>query len=149
VTGSVVASALSYVAYALGMGTILTALAIAAAVSRRGLALALRRVVPYVHRASGALLFLAGAYVVYYWAFFLLPGSMTRTSGRSVIERGELISSRAATWLASETGKTVATIALLGLALLAIWALSRMLRAKRLERDTGLVFAHRRRPASR
>ncbi len=125
VTGSVAGSALSFVAYAAGMGTILTALAVAAALSQKGLALALRRVVPYVSRASGALLLLAGAYVVYYWGFFLLPGSDARTSGRSLIDRGGLLSSRAATWLGSDTGKTVAVALLAVLAALVLWALWR------------------------
>ena len=127
VTGSAGASALSYLAYAGGMGTILTALAVGAALSRRGLALALRRLVPYVGRASGALLMLAGAYVVYYWGFFLLPGSATRTGGRALIDRGELISSRLSTWLSSETGKTVATVVFAAVAALAVWALWRRL----------------------
>jgi cytochrome c biogenesis protein CcdA len=125
VTGSLAASALSFLAYAAGMGTVLTALAVAAALSRQGLALALRRLVPYVNRGSGALLLLAGAYVVYYWAFFVLPGSDTRTSGRSLINQGETLSSRAATWLGSSTGQTVATVVLGALAVLIVWALVR------------------------
>src|SRR5207253_2456861 len=125
VTRSLAASALSFLAYAAGMGTILTALAVAAALSQQGLARALRRLVPYVNRVSGALLLAAGAYVVYYWAFFLLPGSDTRSSGRSVLDRGELFSSRAATWLGSQTGKTAATVLLSTLAVLAVWALAR------------------------
>lgn len=52
VTGSLAGSALSFLAYAAGMGTILTALAVAAALSQQGLARALRRLVPYVNRAS-------------------------------------------------------------------------------------------------
>ena len=143
VTGGVGASALSYVAYALGMGTILTALAIAAALSRRGLALALRRVLPYVQRASGLLLLLAGAYVVYYWAFFLLPDSETRT-GRGVIERGEHTSSRLATWLSSDTGKTTATVAFAALVALALWAAWHAH-----QRDSAAGSARRRRAASR
>lgn len=127
VTGSIAESALSFVAYAAGMGTILTALAVAAALSQQGLALALRRFVPYVGRVSGALLLLAGAYVVYYWAFFLLPGSDTRTSGRSLIDRGELLSSRIATWLSSGSGQTVAAILLAALGALIVWALARPL----------------------
>ena len=130
VTGSVAASALTFVAYAAGMGTILTALAVAAALSQQGLALALRRFMPYVNRVSGALLLLAGGYVVYYWAFFLLPGSDTRTSGRSVIDRGGEISSRIATWLGSSTGKTVAAALLAGLGALVVWALWRRLFAE-------------------
>lgn len=125
VTGSLAGSALSFLAYAAGMGTILTALAVAAALSQQGLARALRRAVPYVNRAGGALLLLAGAYVVYYWAFFLWPGSDTRTSGRSPIDQGELLSSRIATWLSSGNGQTAATIVLTALGLLAIWALAR------------------------
>jgi cytochrome c biogenesis protein CcdA len=125
VTGSLAASALSFLAYAAGMGTILTALALAAALSQQGLGRALRRLVPYFNRASGALLLLAGAYVVYYWAFFLLPGSDTRTS--SLINRGEGLSSQAANWLGSDSGQTVATAALATIATLAGWALWRWL----------------------
>jgi cytochrome c biogenesis protein CcdA len=138
VTGSLAGSALSFVAYAAGMGTVLTALAVAAALSQQGLARALRRVVPYVNRGSGALLMLAGAYVVYYWAFFLLPGSDTRTRGRSLINQGESLSSQAATWLSSSTGHTVIS-ALLGLlAALALWALARwVLRAPKKPAETA------------
>ncbi len=127
VTGSLAGSALSFLAYAAGMGTILTALAVAAALSQQGLARVLRRFVPYVNRAAGALLLLAGGYVVYYWAFFLLPGSDTRTSGRSLIDRGESLSSQAATWLGSDTGQTVASAVLAALAALIAWALWRWL----------------------
>ncbi|HZT53373.1 MAG TPA: hypothetical protein VE995_03235, partial [Gaiellaceae bacterium] len=127
VTGSLAGSALSFLAYAAGMGTILTALAVAAALSQQGLARALRRLVPYVNRASGALLALAGAYVVYYWAFFLWPGSDTRTSGRSLINRGETVSSQAATWLGSNAGQTVASAGLAALVALIAWTLWRRL----------------------
>ncbi len=127
VTGSLAGSALSLLAYAAGMGTILTALAVAAALSQQGLARALRRLVPYVNRASGALLALAGAYVAYYWAFFLWPGSATRSSGRSLIDRGETLSSQAATWLGSSTGQTVASAVLAALIALIGWALWRRL----------------------
>ena len=137
VTGSLAGSAFSFLAYAAGMGTILTALAVAAALSQQGLARALRHLVPYVNRASGALLLLAGAYVVYYWAFFLLPGSDTRTSGRSLIDRGESFSSQAATWLGSGMGQTVATIVLATIAALVASALWRWLRPDRERRPHG------------
>lgn len=140
VTGSLAGSAFSFLAYAAGMGTVLTALAVAAALSQQGLARALRQVVPYVNRASGALLLLAGAYVVYYWAFFLLPGSDTRTSGRSLINRGESLSSQASTWLGSGTGQTVATAVLATVAVLVTWALWRWLfRPSRTAGDGALV----------
>src|SRR5436305_11936447 len=109
------------------MGAILSALVLGAVLSRAGFALMLRRFGPYVSRVAGVLLVLAGAYVVYYWAYFLLPGSDTRTSGRSVIDRGELISSRIATWLGSETGKTVVVSLLAALGAVIVWALWRRL----------------------
>jgi hypothetical protein len=127
VTGSFGLTVLSFLAYAAGMGAVLTALAIGAALSREGFAAVLRRFLPYVNRVAGGFLLLAGVYVVYYWAYFLLPGSATRTSGRSVIDRGELISSQAATWLSSSTGKTVAVSVLAGIAALTVWALWRRL----------------------
>ena len=142
VTGSLAGSAFSFLAYAAGMGTILTALAVAAALSQQGLARALRRFVPYVSRASGALLLLAGAYVVYYWAFFLLPGSDTRSSGRSLIDRGESLSSQAATWLGSGRGQTVATIVLATIAALVGWALWRWLRTARAAADPASGAEH-------
>ena len=142
VTGSLAGSALSFLAYAAGMGTILTALAVGAALSQQGLVLALRRLVPYVNRASGALLLLAGAYVVYYWAFFLLPGSDTRTSGRSLIDHGELLSSRIATWLSSGSGKTAATVLLTVLGVIVIWALSRPLFGATAQVPAELEAAH-------
>ncbi len=105
--------------------------------AQQGLARALRHLVPYVNRASGALLLLAGAYVVYYWAFFLLPGSDTRTSGRSLIDGGERFSSQAATWLGSGMGQTVATIVLATIAALVASALWRWLRPDRERRPHG------------
>jgi hypothetical protein len=128
-TGSLAGSALSFLAYAAGMGTVLTALAVAAALSRSGLALGLRRLLPYVGRASGALLVLAGAYVVYYWAFFLLPGSETRTGGREVIDEGQKLASRLAGWLGGSTGQAVAEAVLAAVALLLLWLGGRRLLA--------------------
>ncbi len=71
-TGSSIASAASFVAYALGMGTILTGLAVAAALSRSGLARSIRGAMPHVRRVSGAIVALAGLYVTYYWGSFVL-----------------------------------------------------------------------------
>ena len=67
VTGGMMASVFSFVAYAFGMGTIFTALAVGAALSRGGLAAVLGRLRPYMHRAAGAILLLAGVYVAVFW----------------------------------------------------------------------------------
>lgn len=56
-----------FAAYAAGMTVVLTALAIAAALAREGLARGLRRLMPYMSRIAGALLVATGAYLAYYW----------------------------------------------------------------------------------
>ena len=58
-----------FVVYALGMGLVVTALTVAVALAEVGLVGRLRRAMPYVSRASGILLVLAGAYVAWYGWF--------------------------------------------------------------------------------
>lgn len=57
-----------FVAYGLGIATVLMALSVAAAILRQGLARNLKRVLPYANRLAGGLLVIAGAYLAYYWA---------------------------------------------------------------------------------
>ena len=59
---------LVFVACAGGMALMLVTFAIAASLVRDGLARKLRRVAPHVGRISGALLFAAGIYLLYFWA---------------------------------------------------------------------------------
>ncbi len=56
-----------FVSYSLGMGAVLTILALSVALFKGGLANYLRRVVPYMGRIAGALLLVSGSYQVYYW----------------------------------------------------------------------------------
>jgi hypothetical protein len=58
-----------FVAYALGMGLVVTALTVAVALAKAGLVGRLRQAMPYVSRASGYLLIVAGAYVAWYGWF--------------------------------------------------------------------------------
>jgi cytochrome c-type biogenesis protein len=60
-------TALVFAAYGAGMAIVVTALALAAAFLRDGLARRLRSVLPYMSRLAGALLIVAGAYLAYYW----------------------------------------------------------------------------------
>lgn len=59
----------SFVAYGAGMGLLLTVLTVTLALARRGLVTGLRRALPYVQRASGALMVLMGAYLVWYGVY--------------------------------------------------------------------------------
>jgi cytochrome c biogenesis protein CcdA len=56
-----------FFSYSLGMGAVLTALALSIAVFHGGLAIYLRRVLPYMGRIAGALLLVSGSYQMYYW----------------------------------------------------------------------------------
>jgi cytochrome c-type biogenesis protein len=57
------------VAYAVGMGLLVTVLAVAVALAQDAVVGRMRRMLPWVNRLSGALLLLAGAYVVWYGAY--------------------------------------------------------------------------------
>ena len=59
-----------FIGYALGMGTILVAVTIGAALFRGAVARLLRAVVPYVHRTSALFLLGAGVYLLYYWLYY-------------------------------------------------------------------------------
>lgn len=63
---SVASGAAVFGAYALGFATLLTSLTVAIALARRSLLTTMRRTLPVMNRASGALLVLAGLYVAYY-----------------------------------------------------------------------------------
>lgn len=65
-TGNVLDGLAAFVAYALGMGLIVAVLSLLVAFAREAAVLRLRRLLPYVSRASGALLLAAGLYVTYY-----------------------------------------------------------------------------------
>ncbi|MGH8775023.1 MAG: cytochrome c biogenesis CcdA family protein [Jiangellaceae bacterium] len=60
-----------FVAYGVGMGLVVGVLAVSVALARDGFVRRLRAVMPYVGRLSGALLLLAGAYVIYYGVYEL------------------------------------------------------------------------------
>ncbi|MBB5788556.1 cytochrome c biogenesis protein CcdA [Jiangella mangrovi] len=61
----------AFVAYAVGMGLVVGVLAVAVALGGDSLVRRTRGLLPYVSRASGALLVLAGAYVAYYGSYEL------------------------------------------------------------------------------
>ncbi|MDA1129498.1 MAG: hypothetical protein O2913_12495 [Chloroflexi bacterium] len=64
------ASFTQFIGYALGMGAVLVAVTVCAAMFRGVVAQWLRRAVPYVHRMSALFLMGAGSYLIYYWVFY-------------------------------------------------------------------------------
>lgn len=66
-TEGLLSGVLQFVAYGLGMGMVITALTLSAALFKGALATFLRRLIPYIERLSAVLLVGAGVYIVYYW----------------------------------------------------------------------------------
>ncbi len=58
---------LQFVSFALGMGFIITLVAIGSALFKESVSRWLRRLVPVVARLSGLLLVFAGGYILYFW----------------------------------------------------------------------------------
>ena len=72
---NVVSGVATFAAYAAGMGLVLTVLTIAIALARRSLVARLRSLLPYVNRIAGALLVVAGAYVMWFAVVEIRLGS--------------------------------------------------------------------------
>lgn len=66
-----------FLAYAVGMGVVLMALAVAAAFARRGMVRLVGGLLPHVGRLSGLLLVVSGGYLVYYWARIRFGNQLT------------------------------------------------------------------------
>lgn len=134
-------SLLVFAAYGLGMALVLTALSVAAALAREGLARGLRRLVPYMSRIAGALLLVAGAYVSYYW-LRLEFGDNATLANDPIVGFGTRFTARLEV-LARGEGVLVLIAAgiFVGLALAAsLWQRSRRARAPQPARDPRLTL---------
>ncbi|HEC90108.1 MAG TPA: cytochrome c biogenesis protein CcdA [Alphaproteobacteria bacterium] len=116
--GSPVAAALNFIAYALGMGTVLTTLSVAAALAGNGFSNIVRKFLPYVNRAGGALLFLAGLYVSYFWGSALFAVDLP---GGSMLAAGESLSGDLRGWLGGEAGQFVVAAVMALLIAASVW----------------------------
>jgi cytochrome c-type biogenesis protein len=63
---NLLSSAVTFIAYSAGMAIVLLALTVSMGLARQSLLHTMRRALPYVSRAAGGLLVVAGAYVAYY-----------------------------------------------------------------------------------
>jgi cytochrome c biogenesis protein CcdA len=122
--GGPLAGVAALVAYGLGMGAVLTALALLVALFRDSALARMRAVTPYVGRISGAFLVLAGAYVIWYgWVEY-----------RSF--QGDFIAGGPVDWMASVSGSVSGWlnargwpfIALLVALMIVAWFATRLMR---------------------
>ncbi len=68
-SGGSLAAFTQFIAYSLGMGTIIFVMTLGAALFRRAMGRWLRVVAPHIHRLTAMFAIGAGAYLVYYWVF--------------------------------------------------------------------------------
>ncbi len=102
----------TFLAYGLGMSLVLMVVTLAVAVGKQGLVRRLRASARYVNRVAGAILVLAGGYIVWFWATNLAAGASS-LGERGAFRLVEGLSQRA---LAAVTGN----VAALGLGLAAV-----------------------------
>ncbi|MGH9119004.1 MAG: cytochrome c biogenesis CcdA family protein [Acidimicrobiales bacterium] len=78
----------TFVAYAVGMSVVVLIVTIALALAEHSLVARIRGLARHVNRAAGALLVIAGGYIVYYWAFNLStdPGETTGAGPARFVE---------------------------------------------------------------
>jgi cytochrome c-type biogenesis protein len=137
-TGTPIDLAVNLLAYALGMGTVLSTLGIVAATTGAGLG----GLSPHAHlvlRKLGAVLLLAAAaYVIFYWGRVVFGDVMVESR---IVYAGDRISSLMRGWLSRETGQMATGIALGTLLLIAVvawwWPFAGRGRADRLTKDRG------------
>ena len=103
-TESLARQAGNFVAYGVGMGAVVVALTIAAAVAKTQLATGLRKLLPYINRVSGAFLLIAGAYVAAY-GWFEWRVARNNLTKNWFDERGSEIQVDWQEWIAN-TGQT-------------------------------------------
>lgn len=92
-----------FAAYGMGMGTLIVALSISAAMLRTGLATGLRRLMPRLTQVTGAFLVIVGLYLIAYWGSTLWGGGGGAAS--PVLEIGVRLSSAAQNLLDSDVGR--------------------------------------------
>lgn len=123
ITGGLFQSVLSFIAFGLGMGTVLFTIAIAAALSQEGLARLFKRFLPYAHSFSAVVLILAGGYIIIYWGSILLTSEIPSTPG--VVGVAENLLSYLRNLLGSQTGQAAILFLIAFFAALFGWTILR------------------------
>lgn len=91
---------LVFVAYAAGMGVVLTAIAVALATSRQVLMTRMARALPHIERVGGWLLVISGLFIMYYWGIVL----SVRPSQESILYRPIAFVGGLSAWFTNRIG---------------------------------------------
>ncbi len=108
--GGLLGVTLVFLTYAVGMGVVVTVLAIVVALARASLVLRLRSAVRWISRLSGAVVAVAGAYVTWY-AWFELRIQAGQRSGEVVIDTAIRLQSQLARFVAGLGPVVIASLA--------------------------------------
>jgi cytochrome c-type biogenesis protein len=129
-TGGVASGVGGFVAYGVGMGTIVFAVAISMALARDGLVGWLRRSSRHLERVSGGVLALAGAYLLLYWGYALGPGRRPTldSSAPAPVAFVTRLADTAGQYLATPLGRGI--VALLAVGVLAAIAIGLVARRR-------------------
>ncbi|MFG3437334.1 cytochrome c biogenesis CcdA family protein [Nonomuraea sp. NPDC047897] len=123
--GGLFGGVVAFAAYALGMGMVIAVLSLVVAFARAAVVARLRRLLPYVSRASGALLTLAGLYVVYY-GWYELRVFAGGTVDDPIVDTATAVQATIAGWLTGlGTGWLIVALALLTVGALALRTIRR------------------------
>jgi cytochrome c-type biogenesis protein len=102
-----VSGALVIATYGLGMGLVLTALTVTLAAARGGLLRVLRGVLRYVDRIAAVVLILAGAYLIYYWAYVSSDAGLRSDRGGGLAREANDLTDEIANWLQRQDAVSV------------------------------------------
>jgi len=109
-------SAAVFVAYSVGMTLILVTLTVSLGMARQGMVGRLRRTLPYVTRASGLLLVVAGAYLAHYGWYERRVRAGDVGAGSPVVDRVTDWSAAISDWVTAFGPKWLGLLLALGLA---------------------------------
>jgi cytochrome c-type biogenesis protein len=116
-----------FVSYAVGMGVVLTAIAVALATSREVLVVRMRNILPYVERIGGWLLVVSGLFIMYYWGVLLSvnPGQ------ESILYRPISFVGGVSAWFTNSIGNAAEAWAIGFVAVIVVIGLTQMMRSRR------------------
>ncbi|MCQ3813309.1 MAG: cytochrome c biogenesis CcdA family protein [Acidimicrobiia bacterium] len=133
----------NFIAYALGMGALITFLTMSLALAKTDVAKGMRRVLPYVGRFSGLVLVVAGLYLIDYGYFEIqVLNGVNYSSPR--VDRFLEMQAAVNNWISHTTPERIAVISLLGVigALIVGWLDLEKDRVKRLSVTAGYVSSY-------
>ncbi|CCG02286.1 Cytochrome c biogenesis protein, transmembrane region (fragment) [Blastococcus saxobsidens DD2] len=110
---------LTFVVYAVGMGTVVLALSVAVALARTSVVRSMRRAAALISRGSGLLLVLAGAYVAWY-GWFEIRVLSGRSTSDPVVSAAVQVQAALSRWVAGLGAEGLVAVALVTVVVLVL-----------------------------